>query len=118
MSQFPYTEFEVHPTAAETATGTGSTVETLDFERITHGAGSMRFYLNVSAASGSSPTMTATVQGFIDGIWHPLASFSQVTTTADKETLTITGVPKKIRVSFVIGGSSPSFTFTLSGHRY
>lgn len=117
-NNYPYTEYEFHQTGAETVTGNGSNVETVHLERLPDGHGDMRFYLNASAAAGTSPTLDIDIEGLIDGIWHVLGSFSQLT-AAGAETITIAGVPKTIReVHTITGSAGQSFTYTLSGHRF
>ena len=115
---YPYTEHELHQTGAETATGNGSNEEIIFNNRLPDGHGDMRFYLNVSAAAGTSPTLDIDIEGLIDGVFHVLGSFSQKT-AASSETLTIAGCPKTIReVHTITGSAGQSFTFTVSGHRY
>lgn len=72
---------------------------------------------NVSAASGTSPSMTLEIQWSMDGV-----NFFSVDTTKDAfAALTAAGgavktVPVKapfFRVAWVITGTTPSFTFTL-----
>lgn len=99
---------------ARTATGVGSAV--CGFGRYEKFAAE----LVVSAASGTTPTLDVTLQHSIDGgtTWFTLATFTQKTATGS-ELKTETEVEAAtgevygdcFRVSYVIGGTTPSFTF-------
>lgn len=88
----------------------------------------MSLTVDVSAASGSSPTMTVVIEGSDDGTnWHTLATFgsdgyrvgSVGTAPANFITTgTVRGtVPaaRFVRSRSVIGGSGPSFTYSVGG---
>lgn len=80
------------------------------------------FHLDVTAVSGSStPTLTVTIQELDEQLdptqaasWHDLASFAAVT-AAGHQRIVINPIGQRLRAKFVRTGSSPSFTFTLSG---
>lgn len=92
---------------ARTSNGNGGPVDVSP-------ATTLRCQLNVTAASGTTPTLTVTVQDTIDGTnYNAVASFAQVTTTGIS-VLNITGpFTDKVRVAYVIGGTTPSFTFAV-----
>lgn len=70
-------------------------------------------YLNVTAASGTSPTLDVAYQTKADGVWYTHTSFTQATTTTtEKKIITQAGVDSRILCT--IGGTTPSFTFTVS----
>jgi ABC-type nitrate/sulfonate/bicarbonate transport system substrate-binding protein len=78
----------------------------------------------VSAASGTSPTLDVIVQHSIDGgtTWFTLATFTQKTTTGNElkiesevEAATAEVYGDCQRLSYTIGGTSPSFTFSVKG---
>jgi hypothetical protein len=96
------------PSAARTATSTaeiGGVVSEFD---------SIDIFLDVTAVSGTNPTMTVTYQASVDGgvTWFDVTSGAAIT-TAIKQSI---NVPSKLgamgRLSYVIGGTTPSFTFS------
>lgn len=116
-------DFTVFESAARTAT-TNST----DMEN--RGARGVRLFLAVTAASGTTPTLDVKVQvkdpindTYID---LPGSAFAQKTTTATDELTIYPGVTvaanravsqplsQKWRVVATIGGTTPSFTFSLA----
>lgn len=99
----------LHASAARTATGNGSTVH------ITGDSGVM--FIDCSAASGTTPTLDVKLQGYdpISGNWFDTGdSFTQLTTTGS-ERVEVASLPDAdVRVVYTIGGTSPSFTFSVS----
>lgn len=73
-------------------------------------------YLNVTAVSGTSPTMDITINGIVDGVAYSMGTFNQVTATG-VERKVIEDAPKDIRLDAVLGGTSPDFTFDVVVHR-
>lgn len=75
-------------------------------------------YLNVSAVSGTSPTMTVTLQDSPDGVnWYniPSGAFSAVTAVGTSRLALPAGtaVGPNFRASVTVGGTTPSFTASL-----
>lgn len=71
--------------------------------------------LVVSAASGTTPTLLVKVETSKDGAtWRPLDSFAQVA-SAGPVTRFFAGADRYVRAVWTIGGTTPSFTFSLSG---
>lgn len=77
--------------------------------------------VNVSAASGTSPTLTLFLDRLgADGVWYPIWSPTAVTAAGTLSTSVGPGcataeVPtNNIRLRWVLGGTSPSFTFSAS----
>lgn len=96
--------------AARTATGTGTAFDT-------EGATSIIGSLNVTAAAGTSPTLDLTLETTADGgtTWYTAASFPQQTGTTATPVARVCGpVGSKCRWKWTIGGTSPSFTFTVT----
>jgi hypothetical protein len=106
---------------AETASTTGSSVSTGT------DSGGMYVELVVTAASGSSPTMTVVVEGSLDGTnWFTLGtlgangySTGSVATAPSNLTTTATvraylHMPQYVRTRSVIGGATPSFTYSVN----
>jgi hypothetical protein len=71
--------------------------------------------LNVTAAAGTTPSMTVTVETSGDGAtWSPLGSFPAVT-GAGVSRRTFSGLDNFVRASWAVTGTGPSFTATLTG---
>lgn len=71
--------------------------------------------VNVTAVAGTSPTLTVHVdQQDTNGVWHTLASTAQLsavgTAALHVNDKVLSGVGS-YRVRWVVGGTSPSFTF-------
>jgi hypothetical protein len=113
----------VDTSSARTASGTGVTFTN-------HNGGAVSFWLNVTAVSGTTPTMTARLQ------WSPdngTTWLDMDTTNLQTVSITATGnftlhvgrglpvtanrsanlpAPRLMRLAWTIGGTTPSFTFT------
>lgn len=107
----------LHATAARTATGQSAAV-----------CGLARYdkfaiQLDVDAASGTTPTLDVTVQHSVDGgvNWNTVTVFAQKTaasqefkTESEVESATAEVYGDCWRVSYVIAGTTPSFTFNVT----
>lgn len=97
---------------ATTTTGTTTAVEV--------DGGTIRLKLDVTAVSGTSPTLDVQLQTSSDSgssdSWRSLGSaFTQKTATGSQY-VSIGGVDRFVRASYTIGGTgSPSFTWSLIG---
>lgn len=84
---------------------------------IEHRTGMVAF-LNVTAQSGTSPTLDVVIQDSPTGAapWFTLASFTQVTGSTSSQTLVPSRAPAgTVRFVGTVGGSStPTFTYSLS----
>lgn len=99
---------EVVASAARTASGNSATLPGYG------PAQTLRIQLNVTAASGTVPTLDVVVEDTLDGTnWNTLGSFAQKVATGS-EVINIT-VPfaDRLRVRWTIGGSIPSFSFAV-----
>lgn len=108
--------------ATKTSSGNGSDFETYNMNEAT-------FFLNVSAASGTSPTLDVDIEGKdpVSAGYFKLVSFAQKTAIStgrvviglgsvdDANTDAVASVPLPhiIRAKYTIGGTSPSFTFSV-----
>lgn len=93
--------------AARTTSGNGSSIETGDRIEV------RGLVLDVTAASGTSPTLNVNVQTSDDNTtWRTLASFGQKTGVSN-EHISVGGLDRYLRFSWVIAGTTPSFTFTV-----
>jgi hypothetical protein len=75
----------------------------------------LRLWLRVSAASGTTPSMTVTVETSGDATtWSAVGTFTAATgVTAQRKVFS--GLDRYARVSYAITGTTPSFTFTVAG---
>lgn len=75
----------------------------------------VRLTLDVAAVAGTTPSMTVNVQTSDDGAtWTTLGSFPAVT-AAGKVRRAFAGLDRYVRATTTITGTTPSFTFGLSG---
>ena len=92
---------------ARTATGTGSAVEVGD-------RGVARLFLNITAASGTTPTLNVTIQTSHDGTtWRSAGTFTQATAVSSQRSAF--NIDRFVRATWTIAGTTPSFNFTISG---
>ena len=97
------------PSAVFTATGNGAAVDSA-------GADGGVFKLDVTAASGTTPTLDVKIQvlAFDGTTWLDVATFAQKTGVASEfKSVSLTG--RKVRAIYTIGGTTPSFTFSVVG---
>ena len=94
--------------AARAASGTA------DIGGIASEFDSADIFIDVTAASGTSPSLTVTYQASVDGgtTWFDVTSGAALTAVGKQ----IINVPSKLgamgRLSYVISGTTPSFTFS------
>ncbi|MGD9581588.1 MAG: hypothetical protein AB7V50_09465 [Vampirovibrionia bacterium] len=70
-------------------------------------------YLDVTAVSGTTPTLDVTVQDTIDGTnWDTVGSFTQAS-SAGREAIRINNFSRFMRVSYTMAGTDPDFTFSV-----
>ncbi len=102
-----------HPTAARTATGQTSGIDLQTYD------GDVVFLLDSAAGSGTSPTLDVTIEDSADNSSFAAisgAAFTQVTGTASAQKLVVNkdNARRYVRVKYTIGGTSPSFTFSVN----
>jgi hypothetical protein len=89
------------------------------------------FFLNITASSGTTPTLDVKFQVLdpVSGVWHDItgAAFSQKTSTGADSLTIYPGIAAAandtvsyplggaVRAVATIAGTTPSFTFSLSG---
>ena len=101
-------------TAAVTSTATSSAIDLLEYD------GDVVLILDSAAGGGSSPTLDIklTESDATSGTYTDLsgATFTQVVDAASMQTLTINKDSSKrfIKIVQTIGGSSPTFTFSIN----
>lgn len=101
-----YAEEEVVPSAVRTASGN------TDLLAGYGSSSTIRAQLEVTGASGTSPSLTVTVEDTLDGTtWNAVGTFA-AKTAAGREVLNITTpFSDRLRVRWAITGTTPSFTF-------
>lgn len=73
-------------------------------------------YLDVTAVTGTSPTLDVVIQDTIDGTnFDTVDSFTQATTTG-REVKRINNFSRYMRISYTIGGTTPDFTFSVKAY--
>lgn len=93
--------------AARTETGAGTEFDTEDVEEL-------EAELNITAASGTTPTLDAYLETKTDtGDWYTVGSFPQQTDTAENVGRVFDGLGDQCRWAWTIGGTTPSFTFSI-----
>lgn len=95
--------------AARTTTGTSTAFDTGDLI-------SLLAALDITAASGTTPTLDVKLQTSFDGgsTWVDVASFAQATNASGDQTKLFSGVGPSCRWSWTIAGTTPSFTFSIA----
>lgn len=120
--------FTVHASAAETATANGSFMQIpADLADRVRG---VILSLDITAASGTTPTLDIKVQRHnvlgADFIDLPSAAFAQKTATGTDDLIVYPGIAetanrsvsdicRDFRLVYTIGGTTPSFTFSIQG---
>lgn len=99
------------PAAARTVSGAGGPVNV-------YSATQLKLQLQVTAASGTTPTMDVFIEDTIDGVtWNHLGQFARESGGLGQQILTITNpFTNLLRVRHAIAGVSPSFTFSVIGY--
>lgn len=93
--------------AARTATATSTAVNTEDVDEI-------EAELNVTAVAGTDPTLDVTLETKTDtGDWYTVGAFPQQTGIVANIGRVFDGLGEQIRWKWTIGGTTPSFTFSI-----
>ena len=78
-------------------------------------AQTLRAQLDVTAASGTTPTLDVVIEDTLDGTnWNTVGTFAQKVTTGREVINVTTPFADRLRVSWTIAGTTPSFTFTVA----
>jgi hypothetical protein len=117
--------FSIFPSVAQSATLNGQKIENLGHHR------GIKLYLDITAVTGTNPTLDVKLQSFdkLSEKWFdiPGAAFAQKTTTGQSTLTLYPGSPETANESLsdvlpdtwrtvvTIGGTTPSFTFSLGG---
>lgn len=107
----PYAEETPVASAARTATGQSPTLSGYG------AADRLLLQINVTAVSGTTPTLTLTLEDTLDNVnWRPaVVSSASITATGTYWVPLQAGVnfADRIRFKWTIGGTTPSFTFSV-----
>lgn len=94
------------PSAARTTTGTGTGTTTAARAQVAK--------LDVTAASGTTPSLIVTIQDSPDGsAWTTRDTFATKTTTGTEIRALPRGLDTNVRAAWTIAGTTPSFTFSV-----
>jgi hypothetical protein len=75
----------------------------------------IRLDLTTTAVTGTTPSMTVTIETSKDNAtWSTVAAFSAVTTVTSVRKV-FSGCDRFVRANCAISGTTPSFTFTVTG---
>lgn len=75
-------------------------------------ASKLRAQLNVTAASGTAPTLDVVVEDTVDGTnYNVIATFTQRTAAGRQVVDVTTPFTQTLRVRWTVAGTTPSFTF-------
>lgn len=73
--------------------------------------------LDVTAASGTSPTLDVVVEDTVDGTnYNTVATFAQKVAAGREVVRVTTPFSDTLRVRWTVGGTTPSFTFSVLGY--
>jgi hypothetical protein len=77
----------------------------------------LSIFLDAANVSGTTPTLDVKIETSPDGTnWYQIGTFTQVTTVASKQVLTLgsgfttQGFGNQIRANYTAGGTSPNYT--------
>lgn len=89
-------------------TASGNTVSTTITAAYDHAT----VYVNVSAATGTTPSLTPTVQASIDGgtTWTDWQAGTAMTAAGSQAIKLTNFTPALMRVAYAVSGTTPSFT--------
>lgn len=107
-------EIELLPSASRTATGEGDE-KTFDQSAKQDNMGA-KFYLSVSAVTGTSPTLDVTITKTLGGVDFTIGTFQQITASG-QEVIDVSNCPDKVKAKYTIAGDTPDFTFQVWGTR-
>jgi len=107
QANIPASTVTLLASAARTETVTGTAVKGLSAARL------LVMQLNVTAASGTLPTLDVVVQDTVGTNWNTIATFTQATGVTREVIRLTTAFTDQLRVVGTIAGTTPSFTFAV-----
>lgn len=100
-----------NPVASAAVTASGNSGALTGYGAAT----SLRAQLNVTAASGTTPTLDVVIEDSVDGgaTWNTVGTFTQKTASS-REVVNVTNpFGDQLRVRWTVGGTTPNFTFAV-----
>ena len=108
QANIPASTVTLLESAARTTTGASAAIPGFAAARL------LVLQLEVTAASGTVPTLDVIVEDTVDGTnYNTIATFTQKTGAAREVIRVTTAFTDNLRVSYEIGGVTPSFTFNV-----
>jgi len=111
---FPYTAWTGQ---RETPTPSGAVTTSGNSGSLTgYGpAQTLRAQLNITAASGTTPTLDVLIEDSLDGgtTWNTVGTFTQATAVSRQVVNVTVPFSDTLRVRWTVGGTTPSFTFVV-----
>jgi len=109
QANIPASTVTLLASAARTETVTGTAVKGLSAARL------LVMQLDVTAASGTLPTLDVVVQDTVDGTnWNTITTFTTATGVTREVVRLTTAFTDRLRAVWVVEGTTPSFTFDVS----
>lgn len=77
----------------------------------------LRVQLDVTAASGTTPTLDVVIEDSLDGsTFNTIGTFTQKVATGREVINIVTPFADTLRARWTVGGTTPSFTFSVVMH--
>ena len=108
QANIPASTVTLLESAARTTTGASAAISGFAAAKL------LVLQLEVTAASGTLPTLDVIVEDTVDGTnYNTIATFAQKIAAAREVIRLTTAFTNTLRVSYTIGGTTPSFTFNV-----
>jgi hypothetical protein len=107
------------PNATDTLSASGAKIATGAATAVSGfaAAKNLVLQLDVTVSSGTLPTLDVVVQDTVDGTnYNTIATFAQKVTTGREVVRVATPFTDTLKVSWTIGGTNPSFTFSVKSY--
>ncbi len=113
-------DITLHASAAESTSDVGPAIDISPALPATAQRSSVRLLLEVTGISGDTPSLTVTIETSPSntGAWRALGSFDALTATGTFPRLTFATCERYVRARWNISGTTPSFTFAVSGQAH
>ena len=109
QANIPASTVSILASAARTTTAAGTAVTGFAAARL------LVLQLNVTAASGTLPSLSVAIQDTVDGTnWNTITTFTTATAVTREVVRLTTAFTDRLRVIWVVEGTTPSFTFDVS----
>lgn len=96
---------------ARTASGSAAAVTGLAVQT------TLRVQLDVTAASGTSPSLSVVLEDTVDGTnWNTIGTFAAKTAVGREVINVTTPFAGTVRATWTVTGTTPSFTFSILAH--